>query len=278
MHFGRSAELTLLAVSSFHFSIRLVSTTRLRVHMSSRDSIRSATNTLLVATTVDAASQNIASSLKACADIWTPLKSDPSVFHAKSRNAVEGIEQNFWLWTQDEPLLRLNNVDELAKQRLFASLAISDAERESFRIDEVLFLSKHAAASGRASLTVHPIGIPWLTDAADYGGIPGKCSPPNRRIGSLYRSILAETKRLGMSDKFEITLEATHHGPYVTVPTCFVEIGSTEAEWSIPEAGRVWAECLNDHFGLVCFYKCWLFDQFGITYCTCYITRTLRVQ
>ena len=29
----------------------------------------------------------------------------------------------------------------------------------------------------------------------------------------------------GMQDLFEITLEATHHGPYVELPTCFVEIG-----------------------------------------------------
>jgi len=26
--------------------------------------------------------------------------------------------------------------------------------------------------------------------------------------------------------KFDITLEATHHGPYCSVPACFVEIGS----------------------------------------------------
>jgi D-aminoacyl-tRNA deacylase len=30
---------------------------------------------------------------------------------------------------------------------------------------------------------------------------------------------------VGMHDQFEVTLEATHHGPHVDLPTCFVEIG-----------------------------------------------------
>ena len=30
-----------------------------------------------------------------------------------------------------------------------------------------------------------------------------------------------------------MTLEATHHGPYVNLPTCFAEIGSSENEWYV---------------------------------------------
>jgi len=87
-------------------------------------------------------------------------------------------------------------------------------------------------------------GIPWQTCSELSGGIPGRCSPPNPRISSLYRTLLAETKRLDLSSRFEVTLEATHHGPYVSLPTCFVEIGSTEPDWEVPEAGSVWADCL----------------------------------
>ena len=32
------------------------------------------------------------------------------------------------------------------------------------------------------------------------------------------------------------------------VPTCFIEIGSTENEWSIPDLGHFWADLLYDHF------------------------------
>jgi D-aminoacyl-tRNA deacylase len=34
------------------------------------------------------------------------------------------------------------------------------------------------------------------------------------------------TLLLGMQDQFEVTLEATHHGPHVDLPACFVEIGA----------------------------------------------------
>jgi hypothetical protein len=46
-----------------------------------------------------------------------------------------------------------------------------------------------------------------------------------RRIAELYRAIYLETNKRGMQDQFEVTLEATHHGPYASIPACFVEIG-----------------------------------------------------
>ena len=37
-------------------------------------------------------------------------------------------------------------------------------------------------------------------------------------------------------------------GPHVDLPTCFIEIGSTENEWGIPELGLFWADLLCEHF------------------------------
>ncbi len=46
-------------------------------------------------------------------------------------------------------------------------------------------------------------------------------------------------------DGFEITIEATHHGPTdLLTPSFFAEIGSTEAEWSNPEAGNAVARSI----------------------------------
>jgi len=36
-----------------------------------------------------------------------------------------------------------------------------------------------------------------------------------------------------------VTFEATHHGPYLTSPTFYIEQGSTEREWRDREASRV---------------------------------------
>ena len=121
---------------------------------------------------------------------------------------------------------------------------------EDLSIDNVFFVSRHSAASGTVSLTVHPIGIPHLKEVGRNGGIAGRCSPPNPHIANLYRSILQETKLAGLDSLFTITLEATHHGPFVEIPTCFIEIGSTMAQWQNPEAGMIWSRCLGHYFGL----------------------------
>lgn len=138
-------------------------------------------------------------------------------------------------------MLKLNHVDKLFKE-------INSFEEE---FDDVIFLSRHSASSGTASLTVHPIGIPWQTSAESSGGIPGKCSPPNMRMATIYRSLLYETKRMGIADTFSVTLEATHHGPFCEKPACFVEIGSTENGWGNVEAGNLWADVLMKHLGFV---------------------------
>jgi len=36
----------------------------------------------------------------------------------------------------------------------------------------------------------------------------------------------------------------------MTIPSCFVEIGSTEKDWDCERAGRMWAFCLSSHLGL----------------------------
>ena len=131
---------------------------------------------------------------------------------------------------------------------------LSLLNRKEEYISDLLFLSKHVAASGKPSLTIHPIGIPWQLENSRSGGIPGKCSPPNYRMASLYRQLMATSSSSSSSssslNNFEITLEATHHGPYCDKPSCFLEIGSSENEWNIKEFGDIWAETIEAHFAL----------------------------
>lgn len=93
------------------------------------------------------------------------------------------------------------------------------------RPSEVVFLSRHKAASGQRSLTVHPIGN-WA--AAEYGGRERTVVPA---APHLMTSLLRRLKREAAGLDFEVTFEVTHHGPYLTVPTLFIEIGSSEATW-----------------------------------------------
>ena len=106
-------------------------------------------------------------------------------------------------------------------------------ERESsLKLRNIIFLSRHKAASGKPSLTVHPIGN-W--GDADYGGIKGEVTPASSDIMT---SLLREIKKNQLNG-YDVCFEATHHGPLLKTPTMFLEIGSTENEWEDEVPARV---------------------------------------
>lgn len=123
-------------------------------------------------------------------------------------------------------------------------------------------MSRHAAASGKPSLTIHPIGNPGQpvpadgadsAERAEHGGIPGLCVPPSPRMAPLFRLLYGAVRDAGLAAEFEVTLEATHHGPWQSggTPCCFVEIGSKDEDWGREDAAEVWAGVLERSLGLV---------------------------
>lgn len=125
-----------------------------------------------------------------------------------------------FLMAEVEPLhLDCDHVDRALKEAGFA-------------FDVVLFASKHRAESGKPALTVHPIGN-WAD--ADFGGLPRRVTPAAPvEMGRILRRLHAEAAGL----KHEATFEATHHGPFLSTPSAFVEIGTEESAWRDPDLGR----------------------------------------
>ena len=112
---------------------------------------------------------------------------------------------------------------------IISSPAISaDWLEEKFDYDGYIFLSKHAAESGVLALTCHNTGN--FSDA-NFGGNRRQVSIPHPSIQKSYIQNLwsARNKFSG----FQITIEATHHGPTsLDKPALFIEIGTTEKEWN----------------------------------------------
>ncbi|HSV41873.1 MAG TPA: D-aminoacyl-tRNA deacylase [Methanomassiliicoccales archaeon] len=105
-------------------------------------------------------------------------------------------------------------------------------------VEEIIVLSRHKAASGIPTLTVHPIGN---YGKADFGGREGVLVPaPARTLTSLLRQL--SVKALGLP--FQVSFEVTHHGPYLGTPTCFIEIGSSADQWRNEEAARAIASSI----------------------------------
>ena len=174
--------------------------------------------TLIVfaASSDDAASSNIASRMASIYGFEAVSgESDAGGTSSVTRARLEGREMSLvtvggeLVYLQDHPLFR-------------------DA-------DLVVFLSRHQSRSGLPILSVH---VPGNLSHADFGGVSHLVSiaPANAM-----RAALLELERqrtlLGL-DGFRVYYEGTHHGPSLNVPTIFVEIGSSEREWAIREAGE----------------------------------------
>ncbi|HJL58851.1 MAG TPA: D-aminoacyl-tRNA deacylase [Candidatus Thalassarchaeaceae archaeon] len=120
-------------------------------------------------------------------------------------------------------------------------------------VHEVIFLSRHFAASGMPSLTLHVIGVPGespIGEPAEYGGRKGEVVLPNTRFASWYRRMCQAGEEHGLIPEFDLTIETTHHGPILSVPTMFIEIGSSESHWAREDAAEAWADVMTDGLGL----------------------------
>ena len=120
-------------------------------------------------------------------------------------------------------------------------------------VSEVLVLSRHVSSSEVPSLTLHAIGVPGESPHGEKGiagGIKGQVVPPSPRFGSLFREMSRIAKEHGIDDEYDITLEATHHGPSLSRPTLYLEIGSTPDRWADVRAAAVWSEAITLCLGL----------------------------
>jgi len=98
----------------------------------------------------------------------------------------------------------------------------------------LIFLSRHSSTSGIPTLSVH---TPGNLGEAKFGGIPRRVSISP---ASAMKTALVEMarRREEMELNYEVSYEATHHGPSLDVPSMFVEVGSSPKQWKDPKAAE----------------------------------------
>jgi len=108
----------------------------------------------------------------------------------------------------------------------------------SIEADVMIFATRHQAASGTSTLSVH---VPGNFGAADFGGESGwLCAAP----ACLMKKALMTLKATN-SIAYDVTMEATHHGPRLEKPAMFIEIGSSERQWADDSAGQIIAAAVK---------------------------------
>ena len=109
---------------------------------------------------------------------------------------------------------------------------------ERIKADLVIFLSRHSSVNPVPVLTVHVTGN---FGVADLGGTARTLAPAAPAMMQATLRALAKHCPEG----YRVSYEVTHHGPTALHhPSFFVEIGSTEKEWTDPIAGKAVAEAV----------------------------------
>jgi D-aminoacyl-tRNA deacylase len=132
------------------------------------------------------------------------------------------------------PVHRLDNVVLYTIDELHITAEHLD---KKINAEKFIFATTHRSRDQKPSLCVHSIGN-WNT--ASLGGRVATLVPP-------MPDEMKEALRFLDNNKpaeFEVTMEATHHGPYLERPAMFIEIGSTEKEWTMSSVGSIIARAI----------------------------------
>ena len=130
------------------------------------------------------------------------------------------------------------HLEELGINVTYVGCNIINAEDidKTLEADFIIFASKHKGAKNKM-LSLH---APGNCKQADYGGKPEKVCPTSTLMLKHFFKILNKNKR-----DWNLTLEVTHHGPYIEKPCLFIEIGGSKEDWIQEEAGEIIAKTIQ---------------------------------
>jgi D-aminoacyl-tRNA deacylase len=107
------------------------------------------------------------------------------------------------------------------------NLDIEIEKKLKIKAKQAIFISRHTSKTGKPTLTVHPIGN---YRKAEFGGKDSILSESSPKL--MTRQLRLLKKNAKLSNLYhEVCFEVTHHGPYLSIPSYFIEVGSTEEEW-----------------------------------------------
>ncbi len=140
-------------------------------------------------------------------------------------------KNQIYLGLTSSPLIHLND------------LKLNEAD---FDPDLLIFASRHRSETERPAFLTHVTGN-WL-DSADFGGNPRQLSHASAfllKAGLWCLKQQLSFEQFNQFSDFSLDLEVTHHGPTtIEKPSIFMELGSSEKEWSIEKAGELLARAL----------------------------------
>ncbi|MBI1973371.1 hypothetical protein HYS54_01015 [Candidatus Micrarchaeota archaeon] len=121
---------------------------------------------------------------------------------------------------------------------------------DALNAELLVFASRHKSAAGTKAFTIHATGniarpepsdLGLIVAAPQFGGVAGELS----LVQAQYAGAVLTELRDNAPEGFQVTLEATHHGPTsFNTPMFFAELGSSENEWPNPDYGALLADAI----------------------------------
>jgi len=170
---------------------------------------------------------------------------------------------NHWNWEETDEMFDGTPILKHKQIRLiFSERDVIESDHcDHLDADLLLFGSRHKSEANKPSLLTHITGN--LGPDNSHGGNPfelayGSC----RAIREAYLQLKNYKNELSLTD-FDVTVEATHHGPTsMKTPLIYIEVGSTEVEYQNANALQAVAKTIMD----ICLNK----DESEITPSICF--------
>lgn len=154
-----------------------------------------------------------------------------------STNIKKGL-LSFGDWVEtdrffNKPVYKLNSEKDIIMVTIEDKTILHDGlvqqinEELQINPKRAIFISRHRSKSGKPTLTTHPIGN---YSTALFGG---KDKTLCTSLPHMMTTLLRIMKQYAEEEKLyhDVGFEVTHHGPYMSIPTLFAEVGSTLVEW-----------------------------------------------
>ncbi len=138
--------------------------------------------------------------------------------------------------------INLNLPENIGVYGIKKNLVFSENIDKNFKQDFIIFATCHKSEKQIKTLSIHAPGN-WHN--ANFGGKPKTLCPTSTVIlKKFFIELNKQAKKAELNKEYDITMEVTHHGPYIKKPCLFIEIGATEKQWKDKKAGEIIAKTI----------------------------------
>jgi D-aminoacyl-tRNA deacylase len=138
---------------------------------------------------------------------------------------------------QENPVYQASIADREVKLVTLSEESIYAQNLTDFfhNLQLIVFISRHSSVSGTPTLSVH---TPGNLGEAELGGLPRKVSiSPANAMRNALKTMMQFKEEMRL--EYEVSYECTHHGPSLSVPAMFTELGSSLKQWNDHGAAEV---------------------------------------